>query len=610
MKLDRILSSVEKPARYTGGELNTYNKEISEDTTRFVFCFPDVYEVGMSYLGLHIIYNMINERKDAFCERLFSPWPDMEEKLRENDVLLFSLESQSQVKNADILAFTLQYEMSYSNILNILALSDIPILSKDRKDIFVYAGGPCAYNPEPLADIMDFFMIGEGEEIINEVLDEYSIWKNEKKDREEFLIRISKIKGIYVPSFYKPIYNEDNTINRFEKKYDFLPDKIEKRIIKDMNKSYYPKTTIVPYIDVIHNRAILEMFRGCIRGCRFCQAGMIYRPVREKSIDTLLSQAKNLIENTGHDEISLSSLSTSDYSQLHEFLDQLINYSEKNKINLSLPSLRVDNYSVDLMNKTTSIRKSGLTFAPEAGSQRLRDVINKQITKEDLLNSMYIAFKGGYSHVKLYFMMGLPSESDEDIIEIANLASELLSQYYKLDKEERQKSPSITISVSCFVPKAFTPFQFDPMDDIDEFARKQKLLKDSIKDKKITFNYHDSVLSVYEGVFARGDRKLGKVLIRAHELGVKFDGWNQYFNIDAWNKAFEDENIDKDFYTKRLREYNEVFPWEIIDCKVTKKFLVNERIKALKGEITPNCRANCMGCGLKKEGTGVCVEHN
>lgn len=608
-KIDKVLMDVQKPTRYIGNEYNSVHKSLENINIRFAFCFPDVYEVGMSHLGMKILYHILNREDDIYCERVFAPWIDMEEKMRENDIPLFALETGDSIENFDFVGFTLQYEMSYSNILNMLNLAGIPFFSKDRKDgqPFVCMGGPCAYSAEALADFADFFMLGEGEEIIVEVMDVYRKWKKRGGTRKEFLFDIAKIEGIYVPSFYNIEYNDDNTVKSISPKYENIPEKVKKRIIEDMDSVFYPTKMIVPFQEIVHDRIMLEMFRGCIRGCRFCQAGIIYRPVREKSKETLIRQAKELLENTGYEEISLSSLSTSDYRSLADFTSELIEITEKEKVNLSLPSLRVDNFSLELMEKVQKVRKSSLTFAPEAGTQRMRDVINKGITEDDVLKGANLAFAGGYSSVKLYFMIGLPFETLEDVAGIGELAEKVLDEYYSFPKDKRPKNLRLTVSVSSFVPKAFTPFQWAKQNTIDELREKQHVIRDNIKRRAINYNYHESMVSVLEGVFARGDRRLSKVLVKAFEKGVRFDGWADCFDNEKWNEAFKECGIDKEFYT-RERNFDEILPWDMIDVGVSKKFLINEAKKAERAEITPNCRAKCAGCGASSFGRGVCFE--
>ncbi len=608
-QIENILPFVEKPARYTGGELNSVVKNLDEVEVRFAFCFADVYEVGMSHLGMKILYSAINERKEFWCERVFAPWIDMEEEMRKHNVPLFALESMDAVKDFDFIGFTLQYEMCYSNIINMLDLSGVPLLSASRGegDPFVCMGGPCAYSAEALADFADFFLLGEGEELNLEVMDAYKEWKKEGKTRFEFLKKISSIEGVYVPSFYDVSYKENGEIAKIEPKYDFVPKKVRKRIIKDLDAVYYPDKFVVPFIEIVHDRIMLEIFRGCLRGCRFCQAGMIYRPVREKCPQTLLDSAKKLIDSTGYEEISLSSLSTSDYSCLKEFTDGLLDMTEKENISLSLPSLRLDSFSMELMEKVQKVRKSSLTFAPEAGSQRMRDIINKNITEEDLLTAASTAFNGGYSSIKLYFMMGLPFETIEDVCAIADLSKKVVREYLMTPKEKRAPGLRVTASVSSFVPKAFTPFQWAKQDDRETLREKQFALKDAMNDKRVKYNYHEAPVSVLEGVFARGDRRLSKVLLNAHKLGVRFDGWSDQFSQEKWDKAFEMAGAEISFYT-RERSFDEVLPWDMIDIGVTKEFLISEAKKAKEGITTPHCRQKCSNCGASSFGGGVCVE--
>ena len=609
MQLDKILKEVQKPARYIGTEYNSVHKDLSEILIRFAFCFPDVYEVGMSHLGIKILYHLLNEQPDIYCERVFAPWIDMEEKMREQNIPLFSNETRTPVADFDIVGFTLQYEMSYSNIVNMLDLAGIPPLREERgEDMpFVYAGGPCAYNPEPLADIMDFYMIGESEEQMLEVMEAYRVWKRSGAPKLAFLESLLDIRGIYVPQFYTVTYNEDGTIASMEPNHPKAPKRVQKQFVRDMDAAYYPETMIVPYMEVIHDRITLELFRGCIRGCRFCQAGMLYRPVREKSPKRLLDLAQKLIDTTGYEEISMSSLSTSDYTGLKELTEGLLEMTVEKKINLSLPSLRIDSFSMELMQKVQKVRKSGLTFAPEAGSQRMRDVINKGVTEEDLMRSVSLAFAGGYSGVKLYFMIGLPTETAEDVKAIAHLAHKVVQAYRDTPRELRNKGLRVTVSASSFVPKPFTPFQWAAQDDIGALREKQHLIKNEIHDKAIVYNWHESTLSVLEGVFARGDRRLGRVLVRAQKLGVRFDAWQECFQYDLWMQAFREEGIDPWFYNYRERSYDEILPWEVIDPGVTRAFLERENEKAKRGELTPNCRSGCGGCGMKQfEGGNLC----
>ena len=608
---DKILSRVTKPTRYTGGELNAVIKDAESVDIRFGFCFPDVYEIAMSHLGLKIIYHTLNNRPDTYCERVFAPWDDMEKEMREHKMKLFALESGDEVTNFDILGFTLQYELSYSNIVNMLNLAEIPILASERNEEhpLICGGGPCAYNAEPIADIFDFFMLGEGEEQVHETIDVIKAWKKEgKKSKQELLERLAKIDGIYIPSFYDVSYNDDGTIKSITPNNPNAPERIRKKIVTDFDKTYAPDTIIVPFGEVVHDRVMLEVMRGCMRGCRFCQAGYIYRPLRERKPETLLNLADSLLSKSGFDEISLSSLSTSDFSGLACLTDGLLGMTEEKKIGLSLPSLRIDNFSLELMEKVQKVRKSGITFAPEAGTQRLRDVINKNITEENILESTKLLFNGGWTNVKLYFMIGLPTETDADVMGIADLAGKVLGVYFKTPKEERAKNINITVSTSSFVPKPFTAFQWVGMNSREELIRKQKLIKDSIPSKRIRYTYHDNKTSYLEGVFARGDRRLCKSIIRAVEMGCKFDGWGEFFDFDKWMQAFEETGIDPDFYTSRERSYEEILPWDHIDIGVTKEFFINENERAKAENTTPHCRLKCSNCGIAKFKAGVCVE--
>ena len=598
--MDKLLSKVQKAVRYTGGELGSVVKDKENIKVRFAFCFPDLYEIGMSHLGMKILYHELNEREDVWVERVFAPWTDMEEQMIGSSTLLFGLESKDPINTFDFVGFTLQYEMSYTTILHMLKLAGIPLLSSERREgmPFVCAGGPCAFNPEPLADFMDFYLIGDGEEIWNEVIDEYVIWKDSGENREDFLKRISQIEGIYVPSFYQTDYNEDGTIKSVTTLYDFVPKRVKKRVVKDFNKTYYPEKMIVPYMDIVHDRIMLELFRGCIRGCRFCQAGFIYRPIRERKPETLLKFAENLINNTGYEEISLTSLSSSDYTCLPDLTEELLKLTEKSKINLALPSLRIDNFSVELMKKIQSVRKSSITFAPEAGTQRLRDVINKNITEEDIFSGAGMAFEGGWTGIKLYFMIGLPTETDEDVRGIAELAEKVSDLYSEKASPKDLKRGRITVSVSSFVPKPMTPFQWEKQDCLSEIRRKQTIIRDNLKSKRIVYNWHESYVSVLEGVFSRGDRRLGKVLLNAAEAGCKFDSWDEFFDFDKWTAAFEKAGLDMEFYTQRKRLFDEILPWDVIDPGIGKSFFKRECEKAYKGETTSNCRQSCAGCGL------------
>ena len=609
-ELDKFLLKVQKPARYTGGETNIVVKNFEKTECKVAFCFPDTYEIGMSHIGMKILYHLINEREDSLCERFYAPWPDMEEQLKLHNIPLFSLENKRPLKDFDLIGFTLQYEMSYTNILNMLDMSGIPLRSENRTDEpFVCFGGPCAYNCEPIADFADFVMLGEGEEIFGEVIEEYKTWKNSGKTRKEFLESIAKLEGIYVPSFYDVEYNDDETIKSIKTNNENAAERPRKRIIKDLDNVYYPEKPIVPFTEIVHDRIMMEIFRGCTRSCRFCQAGYIYRPVREKSPDKIVSACENLIKNTGYDEITLSSLSTSDYSCFNELADKLIEITEKQNVSLSLPSLRVDNFSVDLMKRIQKVRKSGLTFAPEAGSQRLRDIINKNVKEQDLLNTSKIAFSNGWNTIKLYFMIGLPLELDEDVLAIADLAEKVVNVYFDAAKElEKKRGVKVTVSTSTFVPKPFTPFQWDGQDEIENVVRKQQLLKNAITRKQISYNWHESKLSFLEAVFARGDRRLSNVIEIAHKKGCKFDSWNEHFKYESWLEAFAECGINPEFYANRKRDFEEVLPWSHIDVGVSDKYLMKERLKADKGETTDDCRNGCTGCGATVLGGGPCIK--
>lgn len=607
---DKILSRVQKPTRYTGGEVNSVMKNPQDVEVRYGFVFPDIYEIAMSHLGIKILYHTLNERPDTWCERVFAPWSDMEALMRERGERLFALESGEEVTHFDILGVTLQYELSYSNIVNMLDLAGIPILAKDRDESYpiICGGGPCAYNAEPIAEIFDFFMLGEGEEAIHETTDAYIEWKRAgKKDKRELLDAVAKIDGVYVPSFYDVEYNGDNTVKSITPNNPAAKPVIRKRIMTDFDKTPAPDKIIVPFGEVVHDRVMLEVFRGCIRGCRFCQAGYVYRPVRERRADTLTTLADKLLSSSGYDEISLSSLSTSDYRELPELTDCLLTMTEEKKIGLSLPSLRIDNFSLELMNKVQKVRKTGITFAPEAGTQRLRDVINKNINEENIMNSVSMLFHGGWTNVKLYFMIGLPTETETDVEGIAELAERVLGQYFAIPKEERAKNINITVSTSSFVPKPFTAFQWERQDTREEIIAKQNLLKGAIKSKRIRYNWHDNKTSYLEGVFARGDRRLCRVVIEAVRLGCRFDGWGEHFDFEKWMQAFKNCGIDPDWYLRK-RDYDEVLPWDHISVGVTKSFFKKESEKAQRAETTPNCREKCAGCGAAAFNSGVCYE--
>lgn len=611
---DEILLNIEKPARYIGNEYNMVVKEEGSYDLRFVMCFPDVYEIGMSHLGIQILYDMFNRRNDTYCERVYSPWPDLSNILKEKSIPLFSLETQRPVKDCDFLGITLQYEMCYTNILQILDLSQIPIWSSDRTldDPIVIGGGPCSYNPEPIADFFDLFYIGEGETSYDELLDKYKLLRENGASRLEILIELSKVPGIYVPALYEIEYNQDYTIKAMTPKYQGVPEKVKKQVVMNISQVPYPTKPLVPYIRATQDRIVLEIMRGCIRGCRFCQAGMIYRPTRQKELETLKQYAIEMIKSTGHEEISLSSLSSSDYELLKDLTTFLIEDLKDYKVNVSLPSLRIDAFSLDVMSKVQDIKKSSLTFAPEAGTQRLRNVINKGLSKEDIMDGAMEAFRGGWNKVKLYFMLGLPTETYEDIEGIATLSEDIAAEYYTIPKEDRFGKVSIVASASFFVPKPFTPFQWAPMDTAEEFLKKAYYVKDKFKEqhnaKSLKFNYHEDKLTVLEGVLARGDRRLSKVIYDAYQNGAIFDSWSEYFNNDNWMKAFESNHIDMDFYTVRARQEDEIFPWDFIDIGVTKQFLYNEWKKANNAEVTLNCREKCSGCGAMCFEGGVCFE--
>ncbi len=607
--LEELFLSVQKPGRYCGGEQGSIIKDKNKVDVRFAFCFPDTYEVGMSHLGMKILYSAFNERSDIWCERVFTPWNDFQAVMRENNIPLFALESRDSVKEFDFIGFTLQYEMCYTNLLNMLDLAGIPLRSKDRTELFniVVAGGPCACNAEPIADFVDIFFLGEGEEVDLEVIDLYKECKKNGDTKAQFLKKAAGIEGVYVPSLYDISYNADGTIGAIIPK-DGAPKAVKKRIMTDLDKAHYPREFVVPYIEIVHDRAVQEIYRGCIRGCRFCQAGFIYRPVREKSPEVINKQARDLCASTGYDEISLSSLSTSDYTRLEELLGEMLDWTDKDKVSLSLPSLRIDNFSPELLKKINHIRKSGLTFAPEAGTQRLRDVINKNITEKEILDTCRIAFEGGHTSVKLYFMLGLPTETDEDLKGIADLAQKIVDIYYSLPNRPKGKSVDVGVSVSTFVPKPFTPFQFAPQISREEILRRQVYLRSCITTKKISLSWHDYATSFLEGVFARGDRRLSAVIETAYKDGCLFDGWTECFDLEKWLGAFEKCGIEPEFYSSRQREYDEILPWEHLDYAVTKEFFIKQNELAKMAVTTPNCRISCAACGANCYGEGVCFE--
>lgn len=611
---DAILMQVEKPARYIGNEVNAVMKNKDEVDIRFAFVFPDVYEIGMSHLGIQILYDMLNRREDIWCERVYSPWTDLDKIMREQQIPLFALESQDPIKEFDFIGITIQYEMCYTNILQVLDLAQIPLMAKDRTEDhpIVIGGGPCTYNPEPLADFFDIFYIGEGETQYYELMDRYKEWKKSGKSKQDFFEMAAEIPGLYVPAFYDVKYDENGVIESFTPNNVHAKPVIEKQMVMDVSDTYYPEKPVVPFIKATQDRVVLEIQRGCIRGCRFCQAGMVYRPTRERDVEMLKDYAYKMLKNTGHEEISLSSLSSSDYTQLEELVTFLIEEFKGKGINISLPSLRIDAFSLDVMSKVQDVRKSSLTFAPEAGSQRLRDVINKGLTEEVILEGAGQAFEGGWSRVKLYFMLGLPTETEEDMKAIARLAEKVAKRYYEIPKDQRNGKCQIVSSTSFFIPKPFTPFQWATMLNREDYIAKANVvnheMKAQLNHKSLKYNWHEADVTILEGVFARGDRRVGKALLEAYKLGCLYDSWGEYFNYELWMQAFENTGVDIGFYNLRERDLDEILPWDFINIGVSKNFLKREWRNAMEGKVTPNCRMQCSGCGMAVYGGGVCIE--
>ncbi len=606
---EKIFRMVEKPARYTGGELNSVVKQKEKIKVRFAFCFPDLYEVGMSHLGMKILYSLLNKDEEVWCERVFAPDVDLEKQLRENGLPLFAIESRDGLADFDMIGFTLQYELCYTGVLNMLDLAGIPVRREDRKGLknLVVAGGPCACNPEPMTDFVDLFMPGEGEEVLPEIVALYKKAKDEDWTKEEYLSEAARIPGVYIPSLYEVDYHADGTVRAFSAK-EGAPMPVKKRVIKDLDKVFFPENFVVPFIDIVHDRSMLEIMRGCVRGCRFCQAGFIYRPVREKTPGTLCKNARNLCDSTGYEELSLTSLSTSDYTGLEPLLDDLLPWTEKEYVNIAVPSLRIDNFSESLLEKITKVRKSGLTFAAEAGTQRMRDVINKNVTEEDILATCRRAFEGGYTSVKLYFMIGLPTETDEDVLGVVDTAQKVVDLYYSLRNHAKGKAVQVTCSVASFVPKPFTPFEFEPQDTMEELRRKQQMMLRRLRTRKISLDWHNAETSFIEAVFARGDRRLGKAVEWAWRHGCNLDGWDEHFKFDVWMRAFAETGLDPAFYANRRREFDEILPWELMDYGVSKEFLIRESEKARSAVTTPNCRLKCAGCGVTALKGGPCFE--